>query len=62
MAKTVIKARAYCSEFEITTNKVIKTIKEAEAYVQKKVIDTAMVISITVRKEGKTMHLNSNKH
>ena len=53
MAKTTINTRAYCSEFEITTKKAISTIEEAEAYVQKEVIGTAMVISITIHEDGK---------
>jgi hypothetical protein len=53
--------RAYCSEFVICTKKAINTIEEAEAYVRKEIMDTAMVIEIRIKEEGvETVIKNEN--
>lgn len=52
MPKTKIKVRAYCSDFVVSTKKDIRTIEEAEAYVQKEIINTAMIVELIINENG----------
>jgi len=52
MKKSIIKIRAYCSEFEIElTKKEYFSIEAAEQWVKKNIVDTASVILITYLRE-----------